>query len=175
LPNGGEAEPDVVCVPSEIPETPYGPPADITCGLGGRITFPGPTSLNSFVGDGGVEALAFDFSRSNIPIPSGHVVEISTLDASGQITATATFTATSEEARITLDNPTAADNWLLSQSYGAYGVQFELQAFGTNEHEGENVAIVEIKHNNSVIASKGDLWTAAGCNFSGSEACGAGY
>lgn len=117
--------------------------------------------------------MAFDFSRSNIPIPNDHVVEISALDASGQVIATASFTATSNADRITLDDPTAADNWLLGSN--AYGVEFELQAFGTVEHEGENVAIVEIELDNNVIISKGDLWTAAGCQFGGSEACGTGY
>lgn len=175
LPGGGRVEPARVCVPADLPESPHGPPADTACGGGGRITYPIPSSLNSFVADGGVGSMAFDFSRSNIPIPSGHVVEISTLDSSGQVIATASFPATSIAKRITLDNPTAVGNWLLSHSSNAYGVEFELQAFGTVENEGENVAIVEIELDNNVILSKGDLWTAAGCHFSGSEACSAGY
>ncbi|NWG70945.1 MAG: hypothetical protein HXY23_04950 [Parvularculaceae bacterium] len=131
--------------------------------------------MNSFIGDGGAGTLTFDFSRSSIPIPDEHIVRITTLNSAGTPTATATFAASSAGGRITIDNPTAADNWLLANSSGVGGVEIELQAFESYTSEGEITAIVEIEQNNIVLHSKGQLWSVAGCDFSGSNACGAGY
>jgi hypothetical protein len=147
----------------------------VECGLGVRIDILGFSNVGSFVSDGGAAKLALDFSRSTIPVPGDHTIKLTAISANGTPIATSDFPASNTNGHIKLDSPSAADTWLLNNLASASGIEVVLEPFASEDREGENTAIVEVELDSVVIRSRGQLWYVAGCNFSGSEACGTGF
>lgn len=60
-----------------------------------------------------------------------------------------------------------------SHGNSANTLEVNLLPFEVADHPGENAVIIEVEQNGVVIATRGQLWENAGCELSGSRACGA--